>query len=248
MPEDHRLNQQLVELAQVAQLEYVATNNVHYADQASHRLQDILVAIRHNLPLDENPYLRRNAEYFLKSGVEMAQLFETLPRAISNTCHIAERCQFDLRYGLQDLPVFPTPAGITAETHLRQLTMEGLKRRFGVLSEAIGQQLDHELGIISRAGLANYFLIVWDIVHFAVTNGIRCQGRGSAANSLVAYALGISPIDPLAHDLSSSVSCLTSARVSRISISTSKPTAVKKSFSTSTSATTPPTRRWRVRS
>jgi error-prone DNA polymerase len=136
----------------------------------------------------------------------MYDLFHDYPEAIANTKLLADRCQFELKYGLQDLPQLTTPKGISSSAYLRRLCHEALPERYPYSKgqdnqNAARQQLAHELKVIEQAGLANYFLIVWDIVCFSREEGIRCQGRGSAANSLVAYLLYISPIDPLAHDL-----------------------------------------------
>jgi error-prone DNA polymerase len=201
-PDDDALVGNLVSLARHLTVGYVATNNVHYVQRDGKRLQDVLTAIRQRTTLDRaGATLRGNSEYYLKSGGRLLPLFRNYPDALTNTLRIAERCQFQLRYGLQDLPTFPTPLGCDALGYLTRLGQEGLRWRYREPPERACQQLAYELGVIGRAQLANYFLIVWDIVRFAHTHGIRCQGRGSAANSLVAYVLGISPIDPLAHDL-----------------------------------------------
>lgn len=201
-PGDGVLVNELVELAQQLGLGYVATNNVHYATRNGCRLQDVLVCICHQTTLDEaGPLLRPNSEFYLKSTRQLAPLFATYPEALTNTSLIADRCRFTLAYGLQDLPQFPTPANLTATAYLGQLCEAALSQRYPDSSTHARQQLAHELTIIERAGLVNYFLIVWDIVHYARQAGIRCQGRGSAANSLVAYLLNISPIDPLKHHL-----------------------------------------------
>jgi DNA polymerase III alpha subunit len=121
------------------------------------------------------------------------------PDALTNTRRVAERCRFDLRCGLQELPTFPTPPTMNADTYLRHLCDAG-RQHLG-LSGDVETQLEYELRVIRESGLSNYFLIVWDIVRFAREQGILCQGRGSAANSLAAYLLGISPVNPLAHDL-----------------------------------------------
>lgn len=186
----------LVALADYMGVGYVATNNVHYARREQSRLQDVLVCIRHNISLDDAAgYLRPNSEYGLKAGQQMWQGFhEDYPDALRSTVMIAQQCQFVPRYGLQDLPPFPTPRGESAIAYLRHLCETSSRFRHP-------ERVRYELDIIEGAGLANYFLVVWDIVRFARREGIRCQGRGSAANSLVAYLLGISPIDPLAHDL-----------------------------------------------
>jgi error-prone DNA polymerase len=199
---DAVLAENLVSLARHLQLGYVATNNVHYARRDGHPLQEVLLAIRQRAPLTQLGVARRpNAEYYLKTGARLLPLYSAFTDALTNSRRIAERCSFQLAYGLQDLPAFPTPRGLDAVGYLTQLCGQSLPWRYRDAPEPVCRQLRYELAVIGRAGLANYFLIVWDIVRFARSQGIRCQGRGSAANSLVAYLLAISPIDPLAHDL-----------------------------------------------
>jgi error-prone DNA polymerase len=200
--DDNALVGNLVSLARHLGLRYVATNNVHYARREGKQLQDVLTAIRQRTTLEAaGTRLRPNAEYYLKPRWRLLPLFKDYPDALSNTLRIAERCQFQLCYGLQDLPTFPLPRGLDAIGYLRQLCHQALPWRYRDPPERVCDQLAYELAVIDRTGLANYFLIVWDLVRFARQQGIRCQGRGSAANSLVAYLLGISPIDPIAHDL-----------------------------------------------
>lgn len=202
LPGDALRNGRLTALARHLSLECVVTNNVHYHRPHRHRLQDILVCIRHLTTLDESVHLRRlNGEYYLKTAAHMAALFPDQPEALAHTLRLAERCRFTPTYGLQDLPFFPTLKGMSSSAYLSRLCYEALPYRYEPAPSRVREQLAHELQIITTAGLANYFLIVWDIVRFARENGIRCQGRGSAANSLVAYLLHISPIDPIAHDL-----------------------------------------------
>jgi error-prone DNA polymerase len=199
---DAALADNLVALARHLTLGYVATNNVHYARRDGQPLQEVLLAIRQRLPLTQLGTARRpNDEYYLKTGARLLPLFSAYPDALTNSRRLAERCQFQLTYGLQDLPQFPTPCGLSPIAYLTELCGQSLPWRYGEPPERVCAQLRYELAVIERAGLANYFLIVWDIVRFARSHGIRCQGRGSAANSLVAYLLAISPIDPLAHDL-----------------------------------------------
>lgn len=201
LPQERTLNQHFVDLAARIGADIVATNNVHYAQQDGHRLQDVLVCIRHQTTLTESSRLRRpNSEYYLKSAGEMQALFAQYPHAIRNTLHIAEQCNFIPQAGLQTLPPFPVPDGYTPSNYIRHICQTNLARK-GDISERGLQQLDYELTIIERAGLINYFLIVWDVVRFSREQGVLCQGRGSAANSFVAYALGITPIDPLEHNL-----------------------------------------------
>src|SRR5258708_3257504 len=199
-PEDDRLVYQLVALSRQLGLGYVATNNVHYVLPESQCLQDVLTCIRYGKTLDTlGPLRRPNGEYYLKSAQQMQRCFSAYPAALTNTLHVAERCNFSLRYGLQNLPTFPAPTD--ADTYLRQLCEAALPQRIPDAASTVNEKLSHEFELIHRVGLANYFLIVWDLVRFSREHGIRCQGRGSAANSLVAYLLGISPINPLAHDL-----------------------------------------------
>ena len=215
-PGDNDLVSKLAALASYMKLGCVASNNVHYAVQDRHRLQDSLVSIRHLVTLDEaargaeveglQPVRRVNSEFYLKSHQQMRALFRDYPEAVENTGRLAERCSFVLEYGIQDLPEFPTPHGMSATAFLRRLCQEAISERFPStngddIQRRARKQLVHELDVIEKAKLPNYFLIVWDIVRFSRSQGIRCQGRGSAANSLVAYLLYISPIDPLSHDL-----------------------------------------------
>jgi error-prone DNA polymerase len=201
LPKDYVLVRDLIDLARHLGLGYVTTNNVHYARRDGHRLHDIVTAIRHRTTLEAaGPRLRANSEYYLKSGRRLLPLFSAYPEALRNTRRIAEQCTFELRYGLQDLPRFPT-GGPDATAYLAQLCHAALPRFYPTRPEQACRQLAYELRVIDTAGLSNYFLIVWDIVRFARSQGIRCQGRGSAANSLIAYLLGITPIDPLQHNL-----------------------------------------------
>jgi error-prone DNA polymerase len=201
-PGDDALIDGLAALADELGLDVVATNNTHYLNPADAPLQDILVATRHNVRLDDaGSLLHGNAEYYLKSGTDLAPLFAAYPRALANTIRIAERCSFTPRFGVQDLPAVPTPDGLTAVAYLAQLCEAALPRCYPDAPEVARAQLAHELEIIEQLGLSNYFLVVADIVQFARGRGIRIQGRGSAANAIVAHLLDISPIDPLRYGL-----------------------------------------------
>src|SRR5512133_41375 len=209
--DDDRLIAGLLTVAEWAGLGVVATNDVHYAVEDKYRLHDVLTATRHNQSLSElGARQRPNSEYYLKGQPPMAALFAGLPEALAVTQTIAERCQVSLDFSRRRLPAFPArsddfpqgiPPGETAFGLLHTLCQAGLHVRYGLVTPQATGQLAHELRIIEAAGLCDYFLIVWDIVRFARQQGIRCQGRGSAANSLVAYLLEITPVDPLAHDL-----------------------------------------------
>ena len=198
LPDDEALIDALVDLAKQTGIGCVATNNVHYAKQEQSQLQDVLVCIQHKTNLDEaSKLLRSNSEYYLKTDQEMRHLFADYPEAIENTVRIAEKCNYTLPDTLQSLPQYPTPNYETAIGYLYELCAKSKRHS----SPALKERLKYELQIVEEAGLANYFLVVWDIVKFARDNGIRCQGRGSASNSVIAYLLYISPINPLEHDL-----------------------------------------------
>ena len=197
LPEDGWLIATQIELARHLNIPYVATNNVHYATRDGQQLQDVMVCIRHRTSLEAaGELLRPNDEYYLKSVHKMCALFEKYPEAIENTGHIAEQCNFILTQELQELPQYVLNSGLSSSDYLRKLCLKS--RRY---NPRLYDRMTHELNIIERASLSNYFLVVWDIVHYARQQSIRCQGRGSAANSVVAYLLYITPINPLDHNL-----------------------------------------------
>ena len=197
---DRRLLGRLSALADRAGLDLVATGNSHYLHPHQREVHDVLACIRHHTTLeDAGDLLRPNAEYPLRSPQEMAMLFADMPIALENSLRIAGRCAPAADYlpaGPQALPRFPIPGGRAPNFYLRELCEQALPYLYP--RHPPRDLLDRELAVIREAGLAGYFLVVWDIVCFARQAGIRCQGRGSAANSLVAYLLGITPIDPLA--------------------------------------------------
>ena len=204
LPADTRLTEEGLALARRLGVGYVATNNVHYAERSGQRLHDVLTCIRHHTTLPEvlaGGLLHPNSELFLKSPQEMTALFSGLPQAVGNTLRIAERCDVGLDFSAQRMPAFPAPPGHTLLSYLRALSEQGLQHKLDPVTPEARAQLAHELAVIERMGLAGYFLVVWDIVRFARSHGIRCHGRGSAANSLVAYLLDITPVDPLRHHL-----------------------------------------------
>ena len=201
-PGDDALVAALSQLAADLGLPCVATNNVHYAQREGHCLQDVLVAIHHNVPLAEaGTWLYPNSEYGLKSASQMAGLFSGHEDALTRTAEIAHRCQVDLSFRDEALHPLPDTGGLPPDERLEQLCRQGLPQRYPDASPAALRQLDHELDVIGQVGLAGYFLLVWDIVRFAKERGLLARGRGSAANSIVAYLLGITNVDPIAHDL-----------------------------------------------
>jgi error-prone DNA polymerase len=202
LPDDTGLCEQLVGIADKLGVGYVATNNVHYVEPEGYRLHDVLVCIKNRTTLDESTHLRRpNAEFYLKSGEEMTSLFSKHPKAIANSSLIADMCSLDLDFHDYCIPEFPVPRGETSFTYLMRLCYEGAREKYHPATPAVIEQLEHELGVIQRMHLAGYFLMVWDIMRYARERGIPAQGRGSAADSLVCYVLGITRVDPLRYNL-----------------------------------------------
>jgi error-prone DNA polymerase len=202
LPEDKRLSLQLIEIAQRLGLKTVASNNVHYATRDRHTLHDILTCIKNRVPLDQSASFRRlNSEFYLKGYEEMAKLPWLPHEAILRTLEIAERCTFDLDFSTLSYPLYSLPEGETATGFLRKIATEQARIKYGELSGEIQKRLDNEIVLIEKKGLSGYFLVVWDIVEYARRMGISAQGRGSAASSVVAYVLGITPVDPIKHNL-----------------------------------------------
>ena len=206
---DMQLSRRLAALARTYRLPVVATGNVHYLRPEDADLQSALVSVRERMPFpkledkkhDQLPAFKPNQEYYLRSSAEVGALYTDLPDAIHSTGRIAERCNVTLPTGLQILPKVPTPDGLTADAYLRQLCEEALPRYYERNQTEAVALLEKELDIIARLGLANYFLVIWDVVGFCKREGILCHGRGSAANSLVARLLGITAVDPIGQKL-----------------------------------------------
>jgi error-prone DNA polymerase len=205
-PLDGERNDALAELAREARVDVVATNNVHYATPASARLAAAMAAVRARRSLDAmEGWLPAAGTAHLRSGAEMAARFARFPEAVANAARIGAACSFDLRLLTPRLPDFPVPPGHTEASWLRLLTGQGARRRYGPPDrERVAgayTQLAHELDVIETLGFAGYFLIVNDIVAFCREKDILCQGRGSAANSAVCFALGITSVDAVSFGL-----------------------------------------------
>ncbi|MEA2971683.1 MAG: error-prone polymerase [Actinomycetota bacterium] len=204
-PLDSARNDALVRLAVRARVDVVATNNVHYATAARRPLATALAAVRARRSLDDlEGWLPAGATACLRSGAEQARRFARYPGVVERAAEIGRACAFDLRLVAPNLPDFPVPPGHTEMSWLRELTMRGAADRYGPPgpgSERVPgayAQIEHELALIEALGFPGYFLIVWDIVQFCRRSDIYCQGRGSAANSAVCYALGITNADAVA--------------------------------------------------
>ncbi|MFN3739084.1 MAG: DNA polymerase III subunit alpha [Thermodesulfovibrionales bacterium] len=205
IPEQDELNKKLYELASEVHLGVVATNDCHYLRREDAKAHEILLCIQTNKTLKDPDRMKfQTDEFYFKSPEEMKKEFSSLPEAIKNTVLIAERCNLTLELGGALLPEFKTPDGLTPEEYLVRLAEDGLKRRFSKneVPDNYRLRLIEELKMIKKMGYASYFLIVWDFIRFAKEKGIPVgPGRGSAAGSLVAWALGITEIDPIKYNL-----------------------------------------------
>ncbi|HEX6062317.1 MAG TPA: error-prone DNA polymerase, partial [Candidatus Limnocylindria bacterium] len=190
------------ELAAELQIATVVTNDVRYARAEARQLHDVLRCIDLGLTVDEaGKQLAANGERWLKDEADLRRRLGHHPAAFANARVIADRCDLDLGFGYQRLPGFAVPDGYTAFSFLYALCQDGARAKYGGVTPAVSKQLAHELDVIHRCGLAEFFLINWDIVRFCNERRIPAQGRGSAADSIVAYVLDITKVDPIAHDL-----------------------------------------------
>jgi DNA polymerase III alpha subunit len=214
LPDDDWLVSEHVALADGLGLPVVVTNDAHYALPEDRELHDVLTGIFHGRTLETLGDLRRpDGESYLKSGSELAALppgtpatsSERVTRAwaagIATSGEIAASCSVDLGFEQYRFPGFPVPNGETAFSYLSELCWTGARKRYHPLSSAVVNRLAHELDVIERAGLAEFFLICWDLMRFAKEQGIPAQGRGSATSSIVSYTLGISRVEPIQHNL-----------------------------------------------
>ena len=201
--EQKKLNPLLVKLAKETDTPLVATNDVHYIMQSDAKNQDVLLCIQTGKTLDEENRMRfETEEFYLKSEDEMKNLFPYAPEAIENTSLIADKCNFEFKFGERHLPQYDVPDGKDPFEYLHSLCIDGLKKRYNNPSEELYERLDYELGVIKEMGFTDYFLIVWDFINYAKSNGIPVgPGRGSAAGSIVSYTLGITDVEPTRYNL-----------------------------------------------
>lgn len=197
------VNRQLVQLGRKLGVSVVATNDVHYLRREDATAHDVLLCIQTGSVVDDPSRMRfPTDQFYLKSAEEMYREFAEIPEACAMTARIAERCNVELDFDTLHMPEFEAPPGQTLDSYLRRLCEEGAIRRFGAISREVRERLDYELGIIERMGYSGYFLIVWDFIRYAKSQGIYVgPGRGSAPGSLAAYCLGITDVDPLAYNL-----------------------------------------------
>ncbi len=205
--EEEWRNQAALRIARSLHLPVLATNGVRYAKQYDREILDVFTAIRHHTTLDEaGRLLSLNSKRHLRSPREMVGLFRDIPGATANTVELSSRLHFALNDLGYQFPLYPVPEGETMDSFLRKRTEEGVQKRYGPkndpgLMARAKKQVEHELALIAKLGFAGYFLIVWDIVRFCKSSDILIQGRGSAANSAVCYALEITAVDPVGMEL-----------------------------------------------
>src|SRR6478609_968464 len=202
LPEQRRLNEQLIRLAPEAGLPLVVTNDLHYVRQDQSEAHDVLLCVGTGNNLDTPNRMKfDSAQFYVKSAAQMAALFPDPLDAIRNSRRIAEMTDISLPLGQLRIPHFPVPDGFTVESWLRAECQRGLERRYGTVTPELQERLDYELGVILAMGYAGYFLIVADFIRFAREQGIQTTCRGSAPGSIVTYTLGITPVDPILYQL-----------------------------------------------
>ena len=203
IPEQQNVNQHLLRMSQELGIELVATNDIHYTYAKDAEPHDILLCIQTGKKLaDEDRMRYEGGQYYVKSEQEMAELFPYARQALENTQKIADRCHVEIEFGVTKLPHFEVPEGYDSWSYLNKLCFDGLKERYPQNHTELEERLNYELGVIKEMGYVDYFLIVWDFIHYAREHGISVgPGRGSAAGSLVSYTTGITNIDPIKYNL-----------------------------------------------
>ena len=203
IPEQQNVNQHLLRMSQELGIELVATNDIHYTYAEDAEPHDILLCIQTGKKLaDEDRMRYEGGQYYVKSEQEMAELFPYARQALENTQKIADRCHVEIEFGVTKLPHFEVPEGYDSWSYLNKLCFDGLKERYPQNHTELEDRLNYELGVIKEMGYVDYFLIVWDFIHYAREHDISVgPGRGSAAGSLVSYTTGITNIDPIKYNL-----------------------------------------------
>lgn len=203
IPEQRAVNQGILRLARETGLPLVATNDAHYLRKEDAAMQDVLLCIQTGKTVDdENRMKFQTQEFYVKSEEEMRELFQNSPEAFDNTVKIAQRCNLEFTFHEYHLPAFPVPEGYTNEGYFRELCEKGFAQRYQNPPKEYRERLEYEIGVISSMGYVNYYLIVWDFIHYAKEQGIPVgPGRGSGAASIVAYCMHITEVDPMKYNL-----------------------------------------------
>ena len=203
IPEQIPVNQGVMRLARETGLPLIVTNDAHYLRREDAEMQDVLLCIQTGKTVDEENRMKfQTEEFYLKSEEELRELFPNCPEAFENTAKIAEMCNVEFVFNEYHLPSFPVPEGYTNEQYFRKVCYDGFAQRYADPPERYKQRLEYEIGVISRMGYVNYYLIVWDFIRHAKEQGIPVgPGRGSGAASIVAYCMHITEVDPMEYAL-----------------------------------------------
>lgn len=204
LPEQKRVNPQIIRLSRETGIPLVCTNDCHYIAPEDSKMHHVLICIQTGRTVEDEGTLEFGSEeFYLKSQEEMAALFPDVPEAIENTGKIADRCDVELEFGKTKLPAFTTPDGSDNQAFFQKLCREGLVRRYGDgVTQELRDRLEYEMNTIAQMGYVNYYLIVWDFIRYAQSVGIPVgPGRGSGVGSLAAYCVGITNVDPMRYDL-----------------------------------------------
>ncbi|MCI8659251.1 MAG: DNA polymerase III subunit alpha [Lachnospiraceae bacterium] len=203
IPAQRTVDQGLMRMSRELGIDLVATNDIHYTFDKDAAAHDILLCIQTGKKVaDENRMRYEGGQYYCKSEQEMRELFPYAQEAIDNTHKIAERCNVEIEFGVTKLPRYDVPKGYDSWGYLNKLCMDGMDKRYPEDDGTLRERLNYELNVIRNMGYVDYFLIVWDFIHFARSNDIIVgPGRGSAAGSIVAYCLEITDIDPVRYNL-----------------------------------------------
>ncbi len=203
IPEQRTVNTALVRISKELDIPLVATNDIHYTYAEDAEAHDILLCIQTAKKVSDEDRMRyEGGQYYVKSELEMRELFPYAQEAISNTALIADRCNVEIEFGVTKLPKFDVPDGYDSWSYLNKLCFDGLEERYANNKEQHMEKLNYELDVIKNMGYVDYFLIVWDFINWARENGIPVgPGRGSAAGSIVSYCLHITNIDPIRYSL-----------------------------------------------
>ena len=201
--EQRPVNQGVQRLSRETGLPLVVTNDAHYLRKEDARMQDVLMCIQMGKTVDDTNRMKfQTDEFYLKSEEELRQLFPNCDEAFENTVKIANMCNVEFVFNQYHLPSFPVPEGYTNEQYFRKLCYEGFEERYQDPPESYLERLEYEIGVISRMGYVNYYLIVWDFIRYAKESGIPVgPGRGSGAASIVAYCMHITEVDPMKYAL-----------------------------------------------
>ena len=203
IPEQRAVNQGIGRISRETGLPLIISNDAHYLRKEDAAMQDVLLCIQTGKTVDDPNRMKfQGEEFYLKSEEELRQLFPGQDEAFENTCRIADRCNLEFVFNEYHLPSFPVPEGYTNEEYFRELCLNGFRERYPDAPDGYMDRLEYEIGVISRMGYVNYYLIVWDFIRYAKESGIPVgPGRGSGAASIVAYCMHITEVDPMKYSL-----------------------------------------------